>query len=162
MKQGTFAQYHGFARKPLKTRKAEYLKKMNEIVPWDDLLVILKPYFPETGRGRPRRNLEQLFRMFCISLWYNLAYAACEEACYDTQVFADFCGFDLGNEGIPDATTLENFRHTIEQNKLGETLFRTINRVLVDHGVTLSQGTIVDASLISAPSSSPSAELRST
>ena len=69
------------------------------------------------------------------------------------QVFADYCGFDLGNEGIPDATTLENFRHTIEQNKLGETLFRTINRVLVDHGVTLSQGTIVDASLISAPSS---------
>ena len=90
MKQASFAQYHGFARKPLKTRKAEYLKKMNEIVPWDELLAILKPYFPETGRGRPRRNLEQLFRMYCISLWYNLGDAACEEACYDTPVFRRF------------------------------------------------------------------------
>ena len=61
MKQASFAQHFGFARQPLKTRKAEYLKKMNEIVPWDELLAILKPYFPETGRGRPRRNLEHFY-----------------------------------------------------------------------------------------------------
>lgn len=157
MKQQTLAA-NGFEtyRKP--TRKAEFLARMDELVPWAEFCAVIEPYYPKAGNGRPPVGLERILRMYFIANWFNLADAACEDALYDVPTFRDFCGFDLGRERIPDATTLMNFRHLLEQNNLGAAIFAKVGELLLANGMKLSGGTIVDATIIAAPSSTKNAD----
>ncbi len=158
----------GFIKHPKRTRKAMFLERMNGLLPWKEMCALIEPHYPKAGNGRPPRGLERMLRMYLVSQWFNLSDEACEEALYEVMSFRQFCGFDLGNEPIPDATTLENFRHLLERHALGKALFSLIGDLLDKHGLRYSGGTIVDATIIEAPTSTKNqdqqrdSEMRST
>ncbi|WP_424191156.1 IS5 family transposase [Ampullimonas aquatilis] len=151
MKQMTLAT--GFEKPGRPTRKAEFLAEMERLMPWSAICTLIEPHYPKAGNGRPPIGLERMLRMYCIANWFNLADEACEEALYDIALFRDFCGFDLGDESIADATTLANFRHLLEAHGLGTAIFVKVGELLMQNGLRLSGGTIVDATLIAAPPS---------
>jgi len=138
-------------RKP--TRRDVFLDTMHKIIPWSALCAIIEPHYPKRGNGRPPIGLERMLRIHFIQHWFNLADFACEEALYDSASLRRFVGIDLGCEAVPDATTMLKFRHLLEQHKLGEKLFAEVGRVLTGSGMSLKTGTIVDATIIAAPSS---------
>jgi IS5 family transposase len=146
--QGAGFEQH---RKP--TRREAFLDTMEKIVPWAQLCAIVEPHYPKRGNGRPPIGLERMLRIHFVQHWFNLADFACEEALYDSASLRRFVGIDLGRESAPDATTLLKFRHLLENHKLGEQLFAEVGRVLQGSGMTLKTGTIVDATIIAAPSS---------
>lgn len=143
-------------RKP--TRRDEFLKTMQAIVPWAALCEVIEPFYPKAGNGRPPIGLERMLRIHFISHWFNLADLACEEALYDSVSLRRFAGIDLGRESVPDATTILNFRKLLNQHKLGEALFAQVGAVLQSKGFKLNTGTIVDATIIGAPSSTKNAD----
>jgi IS5 family transposase len=157
VKQMTFATAKGFQVHGRATRKAEFLARMQVLVPWAQFCALIEPHYPKAGNGRPPIGLERMLRMYFIANWFNLADEACEDALYDVPAFRDFCGIDLGRERVPDATTLLNFRHLLEQHRIGAALFATIGELLQANGMKLSGGTIVDATLIAAPPSTKNA-----
>jgi len=157
MKQQTLAT-SGFEAYRKTTRKAEFLSRMDTLVPWAEFCAVIEPYYPKAGDGRPPVGLERMLRMYFIANWFNLSDVACEDAMYDVQAFRDFCQFDLGRERIPDATTLLNFRHLLEQHDLGAAMFSKVGELLLANGMKLSGGTIVDATIIAAPSSTKNAD----
>jgi IS5 family transposase len=160
MKQQTLAmaQDQGFEpyRKP--TRRDQFLETMDRILPWEALCAVVEPVYPKPGNGRPPIGLERMLRIHFLQHWFNLADQACEEALYDSASLRRFAGIDLGREPVPDATSLLRFRHLLEQHQLGEELFAAAGRVLQESGMTLKTGTIVDATLIAAPSSTKNAK----
>ena len=131
---------------------------MDTLVPWAEFCAVIEPYYPKAGDGRPPVGLERMLRMYFIANWFNLSDVACEDAMYDVQAFRDFCQFALGRERIPDATTLLNFRHLLEQHDLGAAMFSKVGELLLANGLKLSGGTIVDATIIAAPSSTKNAD----
>jgi len=153
MKQQTFAdasfeQY----RKP--TRRERFLDEMNRIVPWADLVAAIEPAYPKAeGPGRPPVGVERMLRLHCLQQWFNLSDPAVEEALYDSRALRQFVGIDLGREPVPDETTICKFRHLLEAHELGKQLFARIGTYLATQGLTVSRGTIVDATIINAPSS---------
>ncbi len=153
MKQMTLAAAKGFEVHGRATRKAEFLARMEALVPWAHFCALIEPHYPKAGNGRPPIGIERMLRMYLIANWFNLADEACEDALYDIAAFRDFCGVDLGRERVPDATTLLNFRHLLEQHKIGAALFAKVGELLLANGMKLSGGTIVDATLIAAPPS---------
>ena len=153
MKQMTLAAAKGFEVHGRATRKAEFLARMEALVPWSHFCALIEPHYPKPGNGRPPIGIERMLRMYLIANWFNLADEACEDALYDIAAFRDFCGIDLGRERVPDATTLLNFRHLLEQHKIGAALFAKVGELLWANGMKLSGGTIVDATLIAAPPS---------
>jgi IS5 family transposase len=153
MKQMTLAASKGFDKHARPTRKAEFLGRMETLMPWAAFCALIEPYYPKVGNGRPPVGLERMLRMYCIANWFNLADEACEDALYDIPAFCDFCKIDLGRERVPDATTLLNFRHLLEKHQLGEALFAKVGELLLANGMKLSGGTLVDATLIAAPPS---------
>ena len=157
MKQQTLAtasdQGAGFEQHRRPTRREEFLDTMNRIVPWADLCAVIEPYYPKRGNGRPPIGLERMLRIHFIQHWFNLADFACEEALYDIASLRHFAGVDLGCEAVPDATTLLKFRRLLEKHNLNEQLFAEVGRILQVSGMTLKTGTIVDATIIAAPSS---------
>ena len=153
MIQMTMAATTGFEKHGRATRKAEFLAKMEGLMPWSALCALIEPHYPKAGSGRPPIGLERMLRMYWVANWLNLADEACEDAMYDIAVFREFCGFDLGRERIPDATTLLKFRHLLEENDFGKEMFARIGALLQANGVKVSGGTIVDATLIAAPPS---------
>ncbi|MFZ2300628.1 MAG: IS5 family transposase [Gallionella sp.] len=156
MKQATLAT-GGFEIKRKTTRKAEFLSRMDKLVPWAELCAVIEPFYPKAGNGRPPIGLERILRMYFIAHWFNLADEACEDALYDITAFRDFCRIDLGREGVPDATSLLGFRHLLEKHELGAALFAKVGELLQSNGLRLSGGTIVDATIIAAPSSTKNA-----
>ena len=152
MKQTTLSA-SGFEKHSRATRKAEFLSRMETLMPWAEFCALIEPHYPKAGNGRPPIGLERMLRMYCIANWFNLADEACEDALYDVAVFREFCGFDLGEERIADAGTLLNFRHLLEAHDLGAAMFAKIGTLLQANGMKLSNGTIVDATLIAAPPS---------
>lgn len=159
MKQQTLAmaadQSFEHYRKP--TRRDMFLETMERIVPWQALCAVIAPYYPKAGNGRPPIGLERMLRIHFLQHWFNLADLACEEALYDSPSLRRFVGIDLGREPVPDATTLLKFRHLLERHQLGEQLFAEAGRVLQESGMTVKAGTIVDATIIAAPSSTKNA-----
>ena len=153
MKQMTFAASKGFEVHGRATRKAEFLARMNALVPWGQLCAVIEPHYPKAGNGRAPIGLERMLRMYLLANWFNLADEACEDALYDVPAFRDFCRIDLGRERVPDATTLLKFRHLLEAHQLGAALFAKIGELLQANGMRLSGGTIVDATLVAAPPS---------
>jgi IS5 family transposase len=158
MKQLTLATGTGFELHARPTRKAEFLAKMEMLMPWAEFCALLEPHYPKAGNGRPPVGLERMLRMYWVANWFNLADEACEDAFYDIAVFREFCGFDLGRERIPDATTLLKFRHLLEEHEIGKAMFARVGALLQANGVKVSGGTIVDATLIAAPPSTKNEE----
>jgi IS5 family transposase len=162
MKQQTLAaaadQSAGFERYRKPTRRDEFLATMNAIVPWAALCEVIQPHYPKGVGGRPPIGLERMLRIHFIQHWFNLADEACEEALYDSASLRRFVGIDLGREPVPDATTMLKFRRLLNENKLGEQLFAKVGQVLQQSGFKLKTGTIVDATIIGAPSSTKNAD----
>lgn len=162
MKQQTLAmaedQNASFEQHRKPTRRDVFLDTMHKIVPWKELCAIIEPHYPKRGNGRPPIGLERMLRIHFIQHWFNLADFACEEALYDSVSLRRFVGIDLGCESVPDATTMLKFRHLLEQHKLAEQLFTEVGRVLSSSGMSLKTGTIVDATIIAAPSSTKNSE----
>lgn len=160
MKQQTLAMAadQGFEQHRKPTRRDQFLDTMNRIVPWSELCAVIEPYYPKRGNGRPPIGLERMLRIHFLQHWFNLADFTCEEALYDSASLRRFAGIDLGCETAPDATTLLKFRHLLEQHHLNEKLFAEVGRVLQGNGMTLKTGTIVDATIIAAPSSTKNAD----
>lgn len=151
--QMSFAQAE-YAGKKKQTRRDKFLAQMEQVVPWQRLIAVIQPYYPKTGqRGRPPIDLNKILRMYFVQNWYGLADEAVEDALYDSQALRDFCGVNLAQEAVPDATTLLGFRHLLENNQLPQALLRAVNALLVERGLLLNQGTLIDATLIAAPSS---------
>ena len=121
---------------------------------------MIEPHYPKATRvgGRPPVGLERMLRIHCLQLWFNLSDPAVEEALYDSRAMRTFVGIDLGPEPVPDETTVMRFRHLLEQHHLGEQIFAEVGRLLMERGLRLSKGTIVDATIIAAPSSTKNAE----
>ena len=159
MKQQTLAtnDFEQF-RKP--TRRDKFLAEMNTVVPWVDLVAVIEPYYPKASSvgGRPPVGLERMLRIHCLQLWFDLSDPAVEEALYDSRAMRSFAGIDLGREPVPDETTVMRFRHLLEEHKLGSKIFEEVGRVLQRRGLRLSKGTIVDATIIAAPSSTKNAD----
>ena len=152
-KQNTFAEA-SFERYRKATRREEFLKQMNAVVPWAKLTELIEPVYPsEGGAGRPAIGLERMLRIHFLQHWFNLSDPAVEEALYDSCAMREFVGIDLGREPAPDETTICKFRHRLEKHKLGKEIFATVNAHLASAGFKVSTGTIVDATIISAPSS---------
>jgi IS5 family transposase len=160
MKQQTLAMAadQGFERHRKPTRRDAFLETMNRVVPWDALCAVIEPHYPKKGNGRPPIGLERMLRIHFLQHWFNLADLACEEALYDSASLRRFAGIDLGSAPVPDATTMLKFRHLLEQHKLAERLFAEVGRVLQGSGMALKTGTIVDATIIAAPSSTRNAD----
>jgi IS5 family transposase len=154
MKQQTLAmaQDQGFEHYRKPTRRDQFLKTMDRIVPWEALCAVIEPFYPKPGNGRPPIGLERMLRIHFLQHWFNLPDQACEEALYDSASLRRFAGIDLGREPAPDATSLSRLRHLLKQHKLGEELFAAAGRILQENGMTLKTGTIVDATLSAAPS----------
>lgn len=140
------------------TRKAEFLARMNALVPWSHFCSVIEPDYPKAGNGRPPIGFERMLQMALLANWFNLADEACEDALFDVPAFRDFWRSDLGRERVPDATTLLKFRHLLEAHDLGAALFAKVGELLQINGMKLSGGTIVDATLISAPPSTKNEE----
>ena len=144
----TFEQY----RKP--TRRERCLEEMPRVIPWADLAGVIAPFYPKTeGAGRPAVGVERMLRIHFLQHWFNLSDPAVEEALYDSRAMRQFVGIALGREPVPDETTICKFRHLLEAHQLGEPLFPLIRTYLAEQGLQISRGTIVDATIISAPSS---------
>ena len=148
----TFEKY----KKP--TRREQFLAEMEQVVPWKELCTLIEPYYPKPGRGRPPIGLERMLRIHFLQSWFNLSDPGAEEALYDMESMRRFVGIDLGNEPVPDETTICKFRHLLEAHNLGERIFREVNAHLESRGMRLSEGTIVDATIINAPSSTKNRE----
>jgi IS5 family transposase len=154
MKQTTLSiASKGFDRHSKTTKRAAFLARMETLVPWSEFCALIEPYYPKVGNGRPPVGLERMLRMYLIANWFNLADEACEDALYDIPALREFCRIDLGRERVPDATTLLGFRHLLEEYKLGAAMFAKVGELLLKNGMKLSGGTIVDATIIAAPSS---------
>ncbi len=162
MKQQTLAmaadQGGGFERYRRATKRDVFLATMNEIVPWSELCELIEPHYPKPGNGRPPVGLQRMLRMYFVQHWFNLADEACEEALLDSTALRRFVGIDLGRERVPDGTTLLKFRRLLEDNDLGEQLFATVGQLLQARGLKVGTGTIVDATIIGAPSSTKNAD----
>ena len=143
----------GFEHYRRATKRDVFLGTMDEIVPWQALCKVIEPHYPKAANARPPVGLERMLRMNFVKPWFNLADEACEEALLDSTALPRFVGIDLGRERVPDGTTLLKFRRLLEQHQLGKQLFATVGRVLQARGLKVGAGTIVDATIIAAPSS---------
>lgn len=114
---------------------------------------MIEPHHPKAGSGRPPIGMERMLRMYFIANCFNLADEACEDALYDMIALREFCRIDLGRERVPDATTLLGFRHLLEEHELDAAMVSKVGELLLNNGLKLSGGTIVDATIIEAPSS---------
>ena len=153
----TFRDY-AYSLRKRKTKREEFLDIMNEIIPWEEWVEFVRPYYPNGKRGRPTKGIEKMLRMYLLQIWFNLSDEGVEDAIYDSYAFRKFMNIDFMKEQVPDATTLLKFRHLLEENHLGEVFFKAINRVMEATGHIMHGGTIVDATIISAPSSTKNAE----
>jgi IS5 family transposase len=133
------------------------LRTLEASVPWFSLCEVIEPPYPKAGNGRPPIGLERMLRIHFIQHWFNLADLACEEALYDSANLRRFAGIDLGREPVPDATTILKFRKLLNAHKLGEALFAKVGQELQQRGFKVHTGTIVDATIIGAPSSTKNA-----
>ena len=153
MRQQTFAE-ESFEKFRKKTRKEQFLDEMERIIPWQELTAAIEPFYPNPqGAGRRPVGVERMLRIYFLQHWFNLSDPGAEEALYDSRALRAFVGIDLGREPVPDETTLCKFRHLMERHNLGDQLFHLINAYLKENGLQVARGTIVDATIISAPSS---------
>ena len=152
MKQITFASI-AYTHKKVTTKREAFLNEMERVVPWSRLLKLIEPYYPKAGNGRPPMPMETMLRIYFLQQWYSLSDPAAEEALYDIESMRRFAQLELLDDAIPDETTILKFRHMIERHALSEAIFADINNYLVEKGIQVSQGSMVDATIIQAASS---------
>ena len=152
-RQKTLANASTFEKYKKPTKREKFLAEMERVVPWKELYALIDPFYPKAGKGRPPVGLERMLRIHFLQSWFNLSDPAAEEALYDMESMRRFVGIDLGNEPVPDETTICKFRHLLEAHGLGERIFQEVNAHLEEKGLRLSEGTIMDATIINAPSS---------
>lgn len=145
----------GFEKYRKKTRKEIFLEEMEQIIPWQEMCEAISPYYPKAPKGAGRKpiGLLRMLKIHFLQHWFELSDPAVEEALYDSRAMRRFVGIDLGQEPVPDETTVCKFRHLMERHNLGDELFRLVNVYLSENGLKVSRGTIVDASIINAPTS---------
>ena len=145
----------GYFDKGKKTRREQFLAEMDHVVPWARLCALIEPHYPKCspGGGRPPLPLERMFRIYCLQQWYNLSDPGAEEALYDSITMRQFAGVCTDADVIPDETSILKFRRLLEKHKLTERLMAEINTHLGERGLFVGKGTIVDATIINAPSS---------
>jgi IS5 family transposase len=146
-----------YAGKRKKTRREVFLEEMEQVVPWKAVLALIEPHYPLAGRGRRPYPLESMLRVHLMQNWFALSDPAMEEALYEIASLRGFARLSL-NEPIPDETTILNFRHLLEANELAEDILKAVNAHLARKGLLLKRGSIVDATIIAAPSSTKNAE----
>lgn len=143
----------GFDQFARSTKRAKFLSEMDRIVPWERLCAIVAPHYPTGEGGRPAIALERMLRIYFLQQWFNLGDPTVEEALYDSLAMKAFVRIDLGREPVPDETTICKFRHLLERHGLGPALLEEVNAYLAESGLKVGRGTIVDATIIAAPSS---------
>lgn len=152
MKQISFADAD-YQHKKVTTKRERFLQEMEAVVPWGRLLKLLTLYYPKRGNGRPPQPLESMLRIYFLQQWYALSDPAAEEALYDIESMRRFAQLELNVDAIPDETTILNFRRMIEKHRLSEAIFADINNYLQEKGIQVSQGTMVDATIVTSSSS---------
>ena len=150
MRQESFSDMEYRCRKK-KTKREEFLEIMDEIIPWEEWVSLIVPHYPTGKRGRPPIEIEIMLRMYLLQCWFNLSDEGVEDAIYDSYAMRKFMGINFYEQDVPDATTLLKFRHLVEEKGIGKLFFEAINRCLERAGRMTRGGTIVDATLISAP-----------
>ncbi|MDP3651837.1 MAG: IS5 family transposase [Rhodoferax sp.] len=135
-----------------KTRKREFLEQMEQVVPWADLIALIAPYYPEGKNGRPPFPLPTMLRTHFMQQWFTLSDPGMKEAFFDTPLYREFAQLQEF-ERLPDESTILRFRHLLEAHKLAEQILQTVNDLLTRRGLLLKAGTVVDATLIAAPTS---------
>lgn len=141
-----------YQHKRRQTRKEKFLGKMDKLIPWKRLQDIIEPYYPKAGNGRRPYPLPTMLRIHCIQQWYSLSDPAMEDALYEIASMRLFSGLTL-NKPIPDHTTIMNFRHLLERHNLARHIFEDVNAWLMEVGIIVKEGTLMDATIIEAPSS---------
>jgi len=153
MMQASFSELEYAAKKKV-TRRDRFLGEIDVVTPWSALVAEIEPFYPRgTGRGRPPIGVERMLRMYIAQQCFGLSDEGIEDAIYDSQAIRGFVGIDLARESAPDATTLLKFRRSLEKHNLTERIFAAINTLLAVKGLMLKEGTVVDATIIAAPSS---------
>jgi len=153
-KQLGFSDYEQTTAKK-QTKREKFLAEMEAVVPWQALIELIEPHYPKTSKkgGRPPYPLATMLRIHLLQHWYSLSDPAMEEALIEVPTMRRFAGIELISDRIPDETTILTFRHLLEKHGLGEQIFEAVKAHLVERGMTMQHGTIIDATLIAAPSS---------
>ena len=157
MKQTTFASM-AWAAKGKVTRRETFLAEMDQVTPWARLLALIEPHYPKAGSGRPPMPLEMMLRIYFMQQWFNLSDPQAEDALYDIEPMRRFAGVELSEDKIPDESTILGFRHLLERHNLTAAIFAEVRTLLEEKRLLLKSGTIVDATIIAAPSSTKNAE----
>jgi len=150
----------GYFEKGKKTKREQFLAEMDQVLPWRRLVALIEPHYPKASPagGRPPLPLERMFRIYCLQQWYNLSDPGAEEALYDSITMRHFAGVSTDADVIPDETSILNFRRLLEKHQLTERLLAEVNTLLCERGLLVGKGTIVDATIINAPSSTKNAK----
>lgn len=156
-RQSSFAALEHSHKKKV-TRTERFLNEMEGVVPFARIEALIEPHYPQGARGRPPMGLSRMLRMYLLQQWFGLADEALEDALYDNTPMRLFVGIDLSHDTVPDATTLLGFRHLLTAEGLTEAIFHEINALLTEKGLLLKGGSMVDATLIAAPSSTKNAD----
>ena len=152
MKQLSFGDFE-YEQKKRITSREKFLNSMNSIVPWEHWVSLIKPYYSQGIRGRKPKDIELMLRMYMLQVWFSLSDEGIEDAVYDSHAMKSFLGIDFFYDQVPDATTLLRFRHLLEKHNINKLLFNDIKERLDRAGLIMHGGTVVDATIISAPSS---------
>lgn len=147
-----------YAGKRKRTRREAFLSEMDKVVPWDALLALIEPHYPKAGKGRHPYPIKTMLRIHFMQQWFGYSDPAMEEALYDVAPVRKFANLSLSSGSVPDETTILNFRRLLEQHGLAEKILAAVNRHLDARGLLLRQGTVIDATIIHAPSSTKNKE----
>jgi len=153
MRQTTFANQSSFEKYGRKSRREAFLSVMDAVVPWGELESLIEPHYPKAGSGRQPVGLSIMLRVYFVQQWFNLSDPGAEDALYESPVLRHFAGVDLGRAAAPDETTILRFRRMLERHELCGQILDTVNQYLASNGLRIATGTIVDATIIAAPSS---------
>ncbi len=154
--QRTFASM-AWSAKGKVTRRERFLAEMDAVMPWARLLELIEPHYPKAGNGRQPLGVEKMLRVYFLQQWFNLSDPQAEDALYDSESMRRFARVELGDDVVPDETTILRFRHLLEQHQLTQAVFAAVADLLEERGLLLRGGTIVDATIIAAPSSTKNA-----
>jgi IS5 family transposase len=155
-KQRTFASV-AWQQKGKSTRRERFLAEMDRVIPWGPLQALIAPHYPKAGRGRRPHERETMLRIYFVQQWFNLSDPAAEDALYESESIRRLVGIELADDALPDETTILRFRHLLERHHLTEQLYAAIRTLLEEKRLLLKSGTIVDATIIAAPSSTKNA-----
>lgn len=154
--QRTFAGL-AWSQKGKVTRREQFLAEMDRVIPWPQLRALIEPYYPKAGKGRQPLGLEKMLRIYFLQQWFNLSDPQAEDAIYDSESMRRFAGVELSEDVVPDETTILRFRHLLERHGLTQQIFAAVRDLLIEQRLLLQSGTIVDATIIAAPSSTKNA-----